>query len=63
MLDGNAKMRINSKNIHKNLCAQLSRINFLSDKKNAHKLWWKHIYRINSTLCIKSPVTLHDGTE
>ncbi len=28
MLDGNAKMRINYKNVHNNLCAQLSRINF-----------------------------------
>ncbi len=33
-LDGNTKMCINSKNAHKkNLCAHLSRINFLSDKK------------------------------
>ncbi len=34
MLYGNAKMRINSKNeFIKIVCAQLSRINFLSDKK------------------------------
>ncbi len=33
-LDGNAKMRINSKNVHKkNVYTQLSRINFLSDKE------------------------------
>ncbi len=50
MLDGNTKMCINTKNVHKNLCTQLSRINFLSDKK---KLRWKHIYRINSSKCIK----------
>ncbi len=35
-LDGNAKMRRNSKNAHKkNVCAHLSRINFLSGKKKA----------------------------
>ncbi len=32
-LDGNGKMRINSKNVHKKVCAHLSRINLLSGKK------------------------------
>ncbi len=32
-LDGNGKMRINSKNAHKSVCSHLSRINFLSGKK------------------------------
>lgn len=32
-LDGNTKMLMNSKNVHKNVCTQLSKINFLSVKK------------------------------
>ncbi len=46
-LDGNAKIRKK-----KNVCAHLSRINFLSDKKKCTYLWWKHIYQINSSMRI-----------
>ncbi len=36
MLDGNAKMRINSNNVHKkNVCTQLSRINSYPVRKRA----------------------------
>ncbi len=39
----------------KNLSAHLSRINVLSD---AHKLRWKHIYRINSSMRIEKVMWL-----
>ncbi len=38
ILDGNAKMRINSKNVHKNICTYLSRIIFYPIIKNVHRL-------------------------
>lgn len=44
--DENMKVHINSKNA----CAQLCWTNLFI--RNAHKLWWKHIYRIKSSMCI-----------
>ncbi len=40
-------MAINSKNVHKKTCAHIW------VRKNVHKLWWKHIYRINSSMHIE----------
>lgn len=40
------KMRV------KNLCAQLSRLNSYPVRKHAHKLRWKHFYRINPLMRI-----------
>ncbi len=53
-LDGNAKMRINSKNAHKKTYAHIwVGYIFYPVRQNAHKLRWKHIYRINSSMCIE----------
>ncbi len=58
-LDGNAKMRINSKNAHKKTYAHIwVGYIFYPVWKNAHKLWWKHIYRINSSMRIEKVMWL-----
>ncbi len=53
MLDGKVKMRRNSINVHKNICAHLRRIVFLSNKK----LWTNYdgsTFYINPFLCNKN---------
>ncbi len=39
----------------------MSGINFVSDKKNVNKLWWKHIYRINSSMKKSCDFALWEG--
>ncbi len=59
MLDGNAKMHINSKNVHKKTYAHIwVGYIFYPVRKNTHKLWWKHIYRINSSMRIEKVMWL-----
>ncbi len=60
-LDGNAKMYINSKNVHTKLLRTIEKDNcFYLIRKNAHKLWWKHIYRINPTMRFEKVMWLCD---
>ncbi len=61
-LDRNVKMHINSKNAHKNVCVQLSSINFLSDKKKCETTMETHLTNKFHLAHQKSNVTLHDGT-
>ncbi len=51
-LDGNGKMRIKT---YAHIWVESF---FYSIRKNLHKLWWKHIYRINSSMRIKKVMWL-----